>query len=41
MRGAASVLEREEGEVEVNKNVNGAFSRAIRATNVRSSILIT
>lgn len=41
MRGAASVLEREEGEVEVNKNVNGAFSRTIRATNVRSSILIT
>lgn len=43
IRGAASVLEREEGEVvvEVNKNVNGAFSRAIRATNVRSSILIT
>lgn len=39
MRGAASVLEREEGEVvvEVNKNVNGAFSRAIRATNVRLS----
>lgn len=41
MRGAASVLEREEGEVEVNKNVNGAFSRTIRATNVRSSILVT